>query len=448
MRRVLLAGLVLVPIGAAVVAVAQPPTPPPTIPPAVVVPPADPTPPRALPGGMQSTPMTPAPAAAAAIPLAQFEPLTAFPQQTQAAVRGVLLGANWMSRMHQAQGRFLYGYNPALRQPLPGDHDLIQARAALALAQSARFTGDERLAVLASQSVLTLLASTRPDPADPNCRVPIQSSLTCNRVGFAATVALAIYELPQPDPKLVIEAEQLCVFLQKQCRPDGSVHYTEGPTDDSAKVDPAGVNEYPGLALQAIVAGNAVKPAAWKVEAAKKGVEFYRAMFRAKPHPMLAATLTPACAEWYHQAKVNDAATAAFEMNDWLCGLQISGTDPRTPQWGGGFRGVLDGRQTDTPPGPETGPYVQSLACACKLTRSTLDAARNAKYRAALMDSVQFLTGLQYLEANTRHFETAFRANMLIGAFHLSPTDGNLRIDATATAITGLVRFLGSGAEK
>jgi hypothetical protein len=37
---------------------------------------------------------------------------------------------------------------------------------------------------------------------------------------------------------------------------------------------------------------------------------------------------------------------------------------------------------------------------------------------------------------------------MLIGGFHLSPTDGNLRIDATGTAVTGLLRFLSSGAEK
>ena len=31
---------------------------------------------------------------------------------------------------------------------------------------------------------------------------------------------------------------------------------------------------------------------------------------------------------------------------------------------------------------------------------------------------------------------------------HLSPTSGDLRIDATAHAITGLLRFLSSGAEK
>lgn len=392
---------------------------------------------------------TPVPPATATTPLSQFEPLTAFPHTTQSAVRGVLLGASWMGRMHQPQGRFLYGYNPALRQPLPGDHDLRQARGALALARVARFTGDERHAALASQSILTLLAATRADTADPNCRIPVHSSLVCNRVGYAAAVALAIYELPNPDAGLVARAEQLCEFLHKQCKPDGSVHYTDGQTEDSSKVDPDGANEYPGMALHAIMAGNAVRPAAWKVEVAMKGVGFYRAVFRSRPHPLLATTLTPACAELYQQAKIADAAVAAYEMNDWLCGLQIPGTDPRTPQWAGGFRAVIDGKQqADVAPGVETGLYIQSLAYACQLTRLTPDPARYAKYKAAVNEAARFLTGMQYLEANTRHFETSFRANMLIGAFYLSPTDGNLRIDATANAVTGLVRFLGSGAEK
>ena len=61
---------------------------------------------------------------------------------------------------------------------------------------------------------------------------------------------------------------------------------------------------------------------------------------------------------------------------------------------------------------------------------------------------MQFLAGLQYTEANTRHFENGFRANVLLGGFYLSPTDGNLRIDSTAFALSGMLRFLASGAEK
>ena len=67
---------------------------------------------------------------------------------------------------------------PARLQPVtaatdPGDHDLTQARAALALAQCAKFSGDEKQAAMASQAILTLLAATKIDPADPNCRIPI-----------------------------------------------------------------------------------------------------------------------------------------------------------------------------------------------------------------------------------------------------------------------------------
>ncbi len=451
MRRGLLAGLVLSLVGATVVAIAQSPTTPTTPPPVVVVPlvdPVPPMPPRPLPNVPASPPTVPAPVSVVQTPLSQFEPLAAFPPQTQNAVRGVLLGANWMTRMNQAQGRFLFGYNPALREPPMGDNDLKQARGAMALAQAAKFSGDEKQTAVASQAILTLLAATKIDPADPNCRVPVHSSFTCNRVGFAAVVAMAIYELPAPDAKLIAEAERLCVFLQKQCRTDGSVHYTDGPTDVPVQIDPAGMNEYPGTALHAIMLGNRVKPVVWKTEVVKKGMEHYRARFKAAPHPLLAATLTPACAELYLQTKQTDAAAAVYEMNDWLCAWQISGNDPRMPQWAGGFRAVVNGQATDLPPGPETGLYVQSLAYACQLTRLTPDLNRNARYYAAVTEASQFLCGLQYLESNTRHFENSFRANMLIGAFHLSPTDGNLRIDATATAITGLLRFLSSGAEK
>lgn len=435
MRRVLVVVAILLAVSLTVV-VAQPPTQP-----------MPPTVPRPLPNDMSSSPVSP-PTAVSDTPLARFEPLTAFPVPTQNAVRAVLLGGQWMVRMNQSQGRFLFGYNPALRQPLLGDHDLKQARGALALAQVAKFSGDDKQVTLAAQAILTLLASTKIDPGDPNARVPIHSSLTCNRIGFAAVLALAIYELPTADAKLVAEAERLCEFLRKQCRADGSIHYADSPSDVPTQIDPAGVNEYPGTALHAIIVSNRHKPATWKTEVVKKGIEFYRAYFKSHPHPLLAATLTPACAELYLQTKQGEGATVVFELNDWLCGLQIPATDPRRPQWAGGFRAVVNGHQADLPPGPETGLYIQSLGYACQLARTVPDLERFNRYQSAVVNATHFLCGLQYLEANTRHFENSFRANMLIGGFYLSPTDGNLRIDSTGTAITGLIRFLGSGAEK
>src|SRR5262249_38722322 len=161
--------------------------------------------------------------------------------------------------------------------------------------------------------------------------------------------------------------------LHKQCRPDGSIHYTDEPTDVPAQVDPAGVNEYPGYALQALAVSNRVRPAAWKAQAVNKGLEFYRGWFKAHPHPMLAATLTPAFAELYLQTRAPEAASAVFEMNDWLAELQYRTTDPRHPTWAGGFKGVANGQPLETAPGFETGIYLQSLACAYHLNRHVPD---------------------------------------------------------------------------
>ena len=158
-----------------------------------------------LPMPVVGTPAAPTlptgPIAPAEAPLSRFEQLVTFPPVTQCAVGGVVLASEWMTKVHQANGRFLYGYVPALRLPMSGDNDLMQARAAVAMAQAARFTGDQKRAAIASQTILTLLASTKLAANDPNCRVPVQVSFTCNRVAFAALLALAIYELPNANDR-------------------------------------------------------------------------------------------------------------------------------------------------------------------------------------------------------------------------------------------------------
>ena len=56
-------------------------------------------------------------------------------------------GADWLQRANRPDGRFIYGYVPALRTPLEGDHYLRQAGAAFAVARAARFFGDDRAAI-------------------------------------------------------------------------------------------------------------------------------------------------------------------------------------------------------------------------------------------------------------------------------------------------------------
>src|SRR5439155_23092039 len=123
-----------------------------------------PEPPRLLPQSVTGTqPPTPAavsPASgittAPAAPIARFANLQSFPPETIAAVYSVRSGADWLWRMNQPHGRFFPGLNPAVRRPLDEDTDARQALAAYALADAARFTGDERYAARAAQTVLSL----------------------------------------------------------------------------------------------------------------------------------------------------------------------------------------------------------------------------------------------------------------------------------------------------
>jgi hypothetical protein len=320
--------------------------------------------------------------------------------------------------------------------------------AAVAVAQAARFTGDKQHAAVASQAVLRLLAFATAGPERPG--VPRAGAVVTGVQQGRVRRAGRRWRFTSCRPRRAAarRGEGLCTFLRTRTRLDGSVHYTDGPNDDCVKLDPAGANEYPGLALQALAASNRLRPGEWKKDAVKRGVTHYHAAFRARPHPLLVATVVPAAAELHLQTKLPEAATAAFEMADWLSALQIGANDGRALQWAGGFRAVADGRTTDAAPlTADTGRCVQALACAYQLTRATGDLAREAKLRPAVGFAVQFLCGAQFVEANTRHFEDNFRGKMLIGAFHLSPTDGNLRIDATACAVTGLLRFLASGAQ-
>lgn len=391
MRRLILAAVLL---SLAAAGFAQPPAAPPVVPAAAQVPQAN----------------------AAAAPLAGFEPLAAFPHTTQAALRSTLLASGWLTRANQANGRFQYGYLPALRQPMEGEDDGAQAAAALALARTARFTGDERTAVVAGQAILSLLASTRPPRTTPPA--------------VAATLALAIYELPQVDEKLAAEAERLCGTL----RPAADAGW---PADSA------------GTAMRAVAASHRSKPEPWKAELLTKAATQSTAAFKSAPSLQLAAALIPALAEVAVQTQSADAAAAAFELTDWLLALQYTAADARHPLRAGGFKGFAGGQPVDAPPAAaDTGRCLEAVAAAYQLNRQAADLGRATRYRQAAHDAAQYLCGLQYAEANTRHFENAFRANVLIGGFYLSPADGNLRLDASAAAVSGLVRFLTCGAER
>jgi hypothetical protein len=382
-------------------------------------------------------PATPPAAPADRLDLAKLGPL-----QKQMALCGTR-GADWLSRMNGPNGRFLSGWEPSLGVPLEGDHFLRQAGAAFALARAARLTGEERYAARAAQALLTLLDETVTDPKDEQVRHTPLPSAAVNRLGAAALLVLAVNELPAPPKDLLDRSEQMCNFIRRQARPDGSLRCGDDPAaaaDAPEELD--GAVTYPGQALYALAASCRLRPAAWKLDLLRKAVAYYAPWWRAHKSAAFVAWQTAAYAEAFLLTREKPFAEAVFEMNDWLLGLQYERIDPRHPKWMGGFASWADGKRADlAPTAGTTAACAESLAHACRVTRQAPDADRHQRYRTALEQALQFLATLQYTGSNTLHFSEDYRP-YLVGGFHTSHLDGTLRIDDTQRAVSALALYL------
>jgi hypothetical protein len=420
-------------------ALGQAPQPQPKAPGAA--PPGPPAPPRPLPADLLQTNFVPPAASAAVAPpgrdLSKLPPLV---QQMHLTARR---GGEWLFRAHLPTGRFLAGWRPALNQPADDDPFLRQAGAALALARAARYFQDERYAARARQAVLTLLAETGADARDPHARCTTLPSSVVNRLGAAGLLLAAIHELPAPADDLLMQGEQVAKFIFNQQRPDGSLSYADGP---EVAADPDGVNHYPGWALYGLMRSQQARPHPWKAEFFRRSAAYYRPWWRDHKSPAFAASMAPACAEAYLASKerAKDAAAAdfCFELCDYLCGLQYQTLDPQHPHWLGGFQPVAQGKPVAEMPRAADAASITALVEGCRVTRQVPDLERYPRYKDAAQRGAQFLATLQYTESNTQHFAAEYRAKYLVGGFHASPADGDLRLDDTRHAVAALVQYL------
>jgi hypothetical protein len=390
--------------------------------------------------GQDRAPAKVSPPAVAPQPRINLAKLPPFYRQMILSAQG---GADWLGRLNDADGRFVYGLVPSLRTTLEGDHYLRQAGAAFALARAARFTHNERYAARARQAVVTLLLDTRTDPKDDQVRHTSLPSLILNRLGTAGMLVQAINELPSPAEDLLKKSEQLCTYIRRQQQVDGSLSYTDTLADGSraGEPDPDGMIYYPGPALYGLMLSQRHKPAAWKTEVVRKALDFYLPWWRTHKSLALVPYQTAAYTEAYLLTKEKVFADAVNEMNDWLCELQYVQLDRNHPVWIGGFMRFIDGKPAAVAPEAGSGACAESLADACRVAHQNADLPRYKRYREALEQCLRFLTTLQYTEANTQHFADWYRP-ALLGGFHASHQDGNLRLDYTQHAVCALLHYV------
>jgi hypothetical protein len=332
-------------------------------------------------------------------------------------------------------GRFHPGWLPDLNTSVSPDLYLNQAGATYCLAKSARYFGDERYLMKARQAILSLLADTQVDAADPACRTTSLPAMMANRTAAAGLLLMAIHELPNPAEQLLKQSDELCQYIRKQQQPDGSLRCNEGVGDGAANLESS--QTYAGLALYGLLLSARDRQAAWKLKIVEQALPYYQAQWKSAPSMELAAGMTPVFAEAYTQTHARAFSQFVFEMSDWVCSLQY-GTDSGHPTWVGGFKSLERGNQIMSQPTVLAAANLESLAHACLVTRHVPDAARYAKYREAIDLGLQFLSGVQYTDANTLHFTPGYRT-ILIGGFHRSLQDGTLRLDYQQHAVNAMI---------
>ncbi len=226
---------------------------------------------------------------------------------------------------------------------------------------------------------------------------------------------------------------------------DGALVLAQGKElikSGSAQVDA----ESAGLALQGIMRSNKQRPTAWKLDALRKARDdcYAKASWQIDKSFVMVVSHTPAYAEAY-LANRRDAAfaEAVFTMNDWLVGLQSREEfDSSRRHWNGGFPRFENGKQEAGAPDITSAAAGESLAEACRVAKALLgDLPRLQRYERALLANLHFLMSLQYNGPKTQHFVEAYRPSVL-GAFHASHQDGNLKLDYTLHALCAMVQYL------
>jgi hypothetical protein len=358
-----------------------------------------------------------------------FTTMRPFQKQAYFSAKG---GMQWLMRCNQPNGRFLYGYVPALATPLLEDHYTHQVAAAYALARAAVQFRDERAAALARQGVLTLLLETEIDPSQPNIRRPV---FAVNGLANAGWLVMAIHTLPNPGSDLLEQAEQLCNFIRLHQDSDGA--FSRNPGDPEGK----GTTTHDvdsGPALYGLMLSLNHQQAEWKLEAVRKACAFYHPHWKSQKSLAMIPLHTAAYSQAYLRTKEPAFAACVTEMNDWLCTRQFQQLNGTRLMWFGGFSTEGNSYQA---PDIHSAACAESLAHACQIARQHGDLARFNNYRGHIERCLQFLTGLQYTQANSQHIVERYQPEIL-GGFHRSHQDGNIRIDYIQEAICTYLQYL------
>ena len=336
----------------------------------------------------------------------------------------------WMLANLSSDGGLPYKYWPSRGSESPADNAIRRFLGSLALARLGELRDDNEIRRAARRNLRFNLTKYFRDIGNERGAIVEPRGA---KLGASALAALAILESTarrELNPQLEMLAAGVRHLVDDQDR----FRTFFFPSDR----DGQNWNFYSGEALlfwaEALRRGEPFAPTPEQYMAA---FQRCRSRHRRSRNPAFVPWHTQACAAMYAATRDRTFAEFVFEMNDWLLPMQqnelaqpdLQGRfyNPKRPDFG-------------PPHAASTGVYLEGLADALALARSTGDRKRAAAYRSAIERGMRNLRQLQFRDRRDAFYVS--RKHRVMGALRTEAYDNAVRIDSAAHALAAAIKVL------
>ena len=336
----------------------------------------------------------------------------------------------WMLANLSAQGALPYKYWPSRGETSPADNAIRRLLATIALGRWGRMRGSRAIQAAATRNLRFNLRRYFRAMGDGRGVLVERAGA---KLGATALAGLAIIESAAPDEfgeELAMIASAVASLEDDRLGFRTFFFPRERDGDNW--------NFYSGEALLFWAeAARRRTSSAPSVERCIRVFERCRNIHRRNRNPAFVPWHTQAGASLFAQTGRREIADFVLEMNDWLLPMQ---------QWNGVARD-MQGRFYD-PERPEFGPphasstavYVEGLADAAALARSTGEGARANAYERALSRGLRALRQLQFRDDIDAWYIS--KRKRVLGALRTRVYDNAVRVDSAGHALAAAVKIL------
>lgn len=338
--------------------------------------------------------------------------------------------ARWMTTNLEPNGRMVYQYWPSRGEESTNHNEIRQWMATLALARLARWRDDPALRSRVDGNIRYNLARSYRE-SDSGLGQIVENGRVV-KLGAIALACLALLESPRPSD---FDAEQAALrrTLDHLWRPNGEFQTFLVP---ASRTD--NVNFYPGEALLLWAALHSRSKDGELLRRILTSVAYYRDWHRANRNPAFVPWHTQASYLVWNETRSPEIRDWIFEMNDWLLEIQQWESQREFPDTMGRF--YAPDRPFGPPHASSTGVYLEGLVDAWRLARECGDAARQERYRTALIRGLRSV--LQLTFRNEVDLFYVSRRDRVLGGVRTTVFDNTIRVDNVQHNLMAILNIL------